>query len=222
MGEEFVVEKIVAKKVVNGKLYYEVKWENWDHSDNTWEPVENVMACQGMIDEFEKKLKDQKKNSQLNLKNFAKKKPGQQAGDEQKEERLEKAAEDKENDGEEKEDGNKSKHLDNIIDMLKTKSSTPEITEKSDALVPPPPPPTNGRTKTASKEKSKSTEQKKIGYERGLKPVEIVGTTDKEGKLVYLIKWEDCEFGDFVDADEVINKNPEIVEKFYAERQTWH
>ena len=87
------------------------------------------MACQGMIDEFEKKLKDQKKNSQLNLKNFAKKKPGQQAGDEQKEERLEKAAEDKENDGEEKEDGNKSKHLDNIIDMLKTKSSTPEITE---------------------------------------------------------------------------------------------
>ena len=59
---------------------------------------------------------------------------------------------------------------------------------ESDALVPPPPP-TNGRTKTASKEKSKSTEQKKIGYERGLKPVEIVGTTDKEGKLVYLIKW---------------------------------
>ena len=30
MGEEFVVEKIVAKKHIKGKLHYEVKWENWD------------------------------------------------------------------------------------------------------------------------------------------------------------------------------------------------
>lgn len=54
--KEWPVEKIVDKRVVKGKVEYKVKWEGWDPSWNSWEPMEHL-NCTDIIDEFEEKLK---------------------------------------------------------------------------------------------------------------------------------------------------------------------
>ena len=52
--EEYIVEKILDKRYdLNGKVYYLIKWKEYDSSNNTWEPVENIF-CNDLIEEFEK------------------------------------------------------------------------------------------------------------------------------------------------------------------------
>jgi len=50
----FDVERIMGKRVRNGKTEYQVKWADYDESEATWEPAENVEVGAGeAIDEFE-------------------------------------------------------------------------------------------------------------------------------------------------------------------------
>ena len=56
--EEFVVEKILNKRVVEGGVEYLVKWKNYEDNDenNTWEPIRNLESCSDLIDAMEKEL----------------------------------------------------------------------------------------------------------------------------------------------------------------------
>lgn len=36
-------------------MEYRIKWKNYPHKSNTWEPVDNLIDCQSAIDEFESK-----------------------------------------------------------------------------------------------------------------------------------------------------------------------
>ncbi len=38
LEDEYLVEKILDKKEVDGKLYYLVKWEGYEETESTWEP----------------------------------------------------------------------------------------------------------------------------------------------------------------------------------------
>ncbi|GIY83186.1 chromobox protein homolog 3 [Caerostris extrusa] len=54
--DQYMVEKIVEKRVTNGKVEYFLKWHGYADSENTWEPVENL-ECPEIIEEFEKNLR---------------------------------------------------------------------------------------------------------------------------------------------------------------------
>merc|ERR1712106_653936 len=55
---EYEVEKILDHKYDDGVVQYLVKWKNWNNDeDNTWEPSDNLVGSEKIIEKYEKKQK---------------------------------------------------------------------------------------------------------------------------------------------------------------------
>ncbi|EDV46349.1 chromobox protein homolog 5 [Drosophila erecta] len=52
---EWEVEKILAKRVQNGRAQYFVKWLGFPMVEATWEPYENMSNCCKLVGEYERK-----------------------------------------------------------------------------------------------------------------------------------------------------------------------
>ena len=100
MSDEYEVEKIIDKRIKNGKVEYKIKWVGYSYSECTWEPLKNLENIQKLIDDFETeftKKKFKKKNKYLGKK---KKKKG--LTEEKKKKKEKKDKEKKEKKDEEK------------------------------------------------------------------------------------------------------------------------
>lgn len=67
-GEDYVVEKIVNKRIRGGIVEYLLKWEGFSSEHNTWEPEGNL-NCFQLIQDFEEKLVSERKKRQERVKN---------------------------------------------------------------------------------------------------------------------------------------------------------
>lgn len=49
---EYEVEEILNCDRISGRPHYLVKWRGYDTSENTWEPIENLMGCHQLVQQF--------------------------------------------------------------------------------------------------------------------------------------------------------------------------
>ena len=63
--EEYEVEKIIDKRIINGKLEYKIKWVGYPMSQCTWEPIRNLANIKPMIKEFENNEINDKKQKKI-------------------------------------------------------------------------------------------------------------------------------------------------------------
>ncbi|CAN9516090.1 unnamed protein product [Ophioblennius macclurei] len=195
--EEYVVEKVLDRRVVKGRVEFFLKWKGYSDKHNTWEPEKNL-DCPELISEF---MKTYKKGGSAatgggggGTAAAATGGGGASAGG-----------------GSSTPSSGASKS--NTGSMGRSKESSGSKKRSSD-----------DDEEGGSKPKKKKEDDILVarGFERGLEPEKIIGATDSCGDLMFLMKWKDSDEADLVLAKEANHKCPQIVIAFYEERLTWH
>ncbi|XP_055638453.1 chromobox protein homolog 1-like [Toxorhynchites rutilus septentrionalis] len=193
--EEYVVEKIVDRRERKGKIEYLLKWKGYDSSANTWEPKENL-ECPDLIKAFEQTRTEAKKEvvkEKEKDKEEKKKKPSKPSTTTSSTSSSKKKTEsDAENDASEEEDKD---------DTASIKSS------KSKTVAP--------ETEFASSDDGMN------GFEKGYIPEKILGATEANNELLFLIQWKDKDKAQLVSSKEARKHCPQLVIDFYEERLIW-
>ncbi|KAG7469680.1 hypothetical protein MATL_G00131440 [Megalops atlanticus] len=167
--QEFVVEKIIHRRVTDGKVEYYLKWKGFTDADNTWEPEDNL-DCPELIEEF--------------LKTFSI--PGESEGEDLKPPGLQRHAED-------------PSEVNTEYELSQCERRGIEVQDP-------------GEHETASP----------AGFISQLEPERIIGSTDKQGELMFLVKWKGTEEVALLSAREASARCPQVVIAFYEQKLTWH
>ncbi|XP_071775428.1 chromobox protein homolog 3b [Centroberyx gerrardi] len=170
--QEFVVEKIIRRRISNGRVEYFLKWKGFTDADNTWEPEDNL-DCPELIEEFLKHLHLSAENEEEDLEQ-------QEPEFIPKEESAEQETE------------------------ISQQQAYTEQRDR-DALEP-------------------DDEQSETPNSLGtyLEPECIIGSTDRQGELMFLVKWKNSDDVALLSAREASARCPQVVVDFYEQKLTWH
>ncbi|XP_037532933.1 chromobox protein homolog 3b [Nematolebias whitei] len=164
--QEFVVDKIIRRRVSNGRVEYFLKWKGFTDAENTWEPEDNL-DCPELIEEF---LKDaplsEENEEELNGPRFI-----------PKEEMTEQETE-----------------------ISSVQSSNSSSVLRSDGDQPDGP----------------------VNLSTYLEPECIIGSTDRKGELMFLVKWKNSDDVVLLPAREASARCPQVVIDFYEQKLSWH
>uniref|UniRef100_A0A3Q0SGB3 Chromobox homolog 3b n=1 Tax=Amphilophus citrinellus TaxID=61819 RepID=A0A3Q0SGB3_AMPCI len=152
--QEFVVEKIIRRRILNGRVEYFLKWKGFT-AENTWEPEDNL-DCPELIEEFLRNAHFSEENE-----------------DEQTEQESQQQAQ-----------------------AVKTDNSVLQPDDEQSHS------PTDLST-----------------Y---LEPECIIGSTDRKGELMFLVKRKNSDDVALLPAREASARCPQVVIDFYEQKLTWH
>lgn len=206
--EEFSVEKVVDKRIVNNQVEYLLKWKGYGNEENTWEPEANL-DCAELIETFEKmrkeelKKKEEKKTSSKKKEEPPKKKTNQESSSKKK-----------------SEESNKRKSSSAVDESSKKSDDKRKSNAEEES---------SGKKKTADEpikkkpKKAAADESGPRGFDKGLEAERIIGATDTDsGDLMFLMKWKGSNEAELVSSKEANIKCPQVVIRFYEERLTWN
>uniref|UniRef100_H3DM46 Chromobox homolog 3b n=1 Tax=Tetraodon nigroviridis TaxID=99883 RepID=H3DM46_TETNG len=164
--QEFAVDKIIRRRVVDGRVEYFLKWKGFTDAENTWEPEDNL-DCPELIEEF---LRNTRFPQEEGLELVP------------KEEMTEQEAE-----------------------MVSVRTNA-KVEELSFALLEPDEEQTDPRDDPGASPE----------------PECIIGSTDRQGELVFLVKWKNSEDVGLLPAREASVRYPQMVIGFYERKLAWH
>ncbi|XP_077559638.1 chromobox protein homolog 1-like [Haemaphysalis longicornis] len=201
---KYVVERILDKRVRNGRAQYLLKWSGYPCSECTWEPEENL-DCPDLMKKFEKRM--------------AKKEHGCPSDSDFTDDTSEEEMAD--------EDDDDSEDFD--LEYEDEESEETEYEEVEGTLLSSEGGGGGGDAWLIASSSSSNHDPSRIlvakpkvrGFARGLEPERIVGATDETGELVFLVEWKGSKRRDLVPAREANVKCPQVVIKFYEEHLVW-
>lgn len=171
--QEFAVDKIIRRRIFNGRVEYFLKWKGFTDAENTWEPEDNL-DCPELIETFLRSTNFSEENEEeLNEQGFI-----------PKEEMTEQEAE---------------------ISCLQSQQQTHTMQSSDDVLEP-------------NDEQSESPTDLSTYPE----PECIIGSTDRQGELMFLVKWKNSDNVALLPAREASARCPQVVIDFYERKLTWH
>lgn len=74
----------------------------------------------------------------------------------------------------------------------------------------------------ATKEKSSKDKDKSSPFDSGLEPEKIIGATDINGELAFLVQWKNSNKAMLIPSKLARQKCPQLVIDFYEQRLAWH
>lgn len=165
--QEFVVERIIRRRISNGRVEFFLKWKGFTEADNTWEPEDNL-DCPELIEEFLRKNTHLSDNIEEEDFGFM-----------PKEEMTEQETE---------------------ISCLQSQQQSDSSVLQPNAEQP----------------------DTKTHLSTYLEPECIIGSTDRRGELMFLVKWKNSDDVALLPACEVSARCPQVVIDFYEQKFTWH
>ncbi|XP_037310465.1 chromobox protein homolog 3b isoform X1 [Pungitius pungitius] len=200
--QEFVVEKIIRRRIFNGRVEYFLKWKGFTDAENTWEPQDNL-DCPELIEEF------------LRNTHFSEGNEEDRAEQEliPKEEMTEQETEIHKAD-------KPTQHCTPVYTAKPTHPGSgglPRALQKSCMQ-----PQQQAQTVQSNSEPDDRQSDTPTDLSTYPEPECIIGSTDRQGELMFLVKWKNSNDVALLPAREASARCPQVVIDFYEKKLTWH